>query len=70
MYDAVFIKEELDRKAVDALEQLARQNVAGEINDRELFIAVTALYDTTSGLIDETVQRMIAGLRKTRSVPT
>lgn len=70
MYDHVGLKEELERKTIDALERLAVKNASGEINDRELYLAASALYDATSGLVDQTIQRLIAATTKLRSLPT
>lgn len=57
------IKEELERKTVTALDGLAIGLRHGEITDREFHVAVTAMCDVVSGLIDVELLTMLSQAR-------
>ena len=53
-------REELERKAIETADLLATRYEGGVINDREFRIAINAVWDTTSGLVDGMTEVMDA----------
>lgn len=53
------IKEELDRKSLDAIERLILKHRSGEISDEAYSVALDVLFQTVSGLVSEDFIQMI-----------
>lgn len=56
--------QELTRKTSGVLEHWAAKYDANKITLREFYIVVSALYDTTSGLIDRDTSDLLASIHK------
>lgn len=56
--------EELARKATEQLEKWANSYDAGKITRREFYIAVSILYDTTSGLVPKALSNQLADIHE------
>jgi hypothetical protein len=55
---------ELDRKTTDVIERYTSAYDAGTITKREYFILISALYDTTSGLIPKPTSDLLADIHR------
>lgn len=55
---------ELTRKASEQLAKWSEKYDQGKISRREFYIALTVLYDTTSGLIEKELMNLIADIDK------
>jgi hypothetical protein len=53
-------REELERKAIETADDLAHRHDVGVLSDREFRIAINAVWDTTSGLVDGMTEVMNA----------
>ena len=56
--------DELGRKTSAALERWTRNYELEKVTLKEFFIAVTALYDATSGLVPKEVSDLLADIEK------
>lgn len=56
--------EELSRKTAVQLDKWSKAYDAKKITRREFYIALSALYDATSGLIDKDLMNLIADIDK------
>ena len=54
------IREEIERKAIDAAVWLIEKHEAGEITDEQLFIGQQTLFMTVSGLVGREVYDLIS----------
>jgi len=55
----VSFNTELTRKLEQQIERWVKNHTEGKITDRELFVAVSALWDTCAGLVQEGPLRML-----------
>lgn len=53
------MREEITRKALQAIQEANAKRTAGTITDRELWLVIDALFDTTHGLIDADMSALI-----------
>jgi len=58
------MREELTRKALQAIQDANAKRDAGQINDRELWLVIDALFDVTHGLIGEDMSGLIYRARQ------
>jgi hypothetical protein len=58
------MKEEVTRKALQAVQEANAKREAGIITDRELWLVIDALFDTTQGLIDPDMSALIYRARQ------
>jgi hypothetical protein len=56
--------EELTRKTAQTLDKWSKAYDCKAISKREFYIMVSALYDTTSGLIEKPLSDMLADIHK------
>jgi len=56
--------EELDRKSLEQVEKWSKAYDAEKISTREFFIAISAIYDTSSGLASKGVSDLIANVHE------
>lgn len=55
---------ELSRKTTATLQSWVVRHTAGQIKDRELYILVSALWDTVSGLVEGEILRTLEAIHK------
>lgn len=58
------MREEITRKALQAIQEANAKRTAGTITDRELWLVIDALFDTTHGLIDADMSALIYRARQ------
>lgn len=58
------MREEITRKALQAIQDSSARRDAGQITDRDLWFAIDALFDVTHGLIDPDMSALIYRARQ------
>lgn len=58
------MKDEITRKALQAIQEANAKRDAGTITDRELWLVIDALFDTTQGLVDPDMSALIYRARQ------
>jgi hypothetical protein len=58
------MKDEITRKGLQAIQEANAKRDAGTITDRELWLVIDALFDTTQGLVDPDISALIYRARQ------